>query len=229
MIAVTFALPAESSNFIKLLHRRSREGAVVRGTIADTEICVLHTGVGEQITRRRLSEFLANHTPKLLVSSGFAGALTHQLAVGDILLADNYSATDHLANARRVLPSSGIHVGALFTAAAIVDSAAERANSARNSGALAVDMETHFIAQACEKAAVPMLAIRAISDSPSAPLPAPPEVMFNIERQRTPVLVLALHVAKNPGALPKLARFGKQIAAVRAGLAEALAKVLTSR
>ena len=229
MIAVTFALPAESSNFIKLLSRRTQEGGGVRGTFHDVDVCVLHTGVGEQITRRRISKFLETQAPELLVSSGFAGALTDQLAVGDILLADNYSSPEHLANARRSLASSGTHVGALFTAPAIVDSASQRGDFARTSGALAVDMETRFIAEACSQARVPMLALRAISDSPSAHLPARPEVMFDIQRQRTPFLLLALHVAKNPAALPRLAAFGKQITAVRATLAEALAKVLKSQ
>ena len=229
MIAVTFALPAESSNFIKLLNRTSREGAVVRGAFVDVDICVLHTGVGEQITRRRISEFLHRHSPRLLVSSGFAGALTNQLAVGDILLADNYSAPEELAKAKRLLSSSGTHVGGLFTAAAIVDSPAHRSEFARSSGALAADMETCFIAEACRQSAIPMLSLRAISDSPSAPMPAPPEVMFDIERQQTLFGTLALYVAKHPAALPKLARFGKQIAAVRCALTDALATFLKGR
>ena len=229
MIAVTFALPAESSNFIKLLNRRSREDATVRGTFYDIDICVLHTGVGEHIARRRISKFLESHNPELLVSSGFAGALSDELAVGDILLADNYSAPEHLANARRLLSSSGIHVGALFTAPTIVDFAAERIALARESGSLAVDMETRFIAEACSQSAVPMLALRAISDSPSAPMPAPPDVMFDIARQRTRFLPLAVYVARNPAAVAKLARFGKQIAAVRATLTDALATLLRNR
>ena len=229
MIAVTFALPAESSNFIKLLSRRSQEGGLVRGTFLDVDVCVLHTGVGEQITRRRMSEFLERLSPGLLVSSGFAGALTDQLVVGDILLADNYSAPEPLAKARRLLSPTGLHVGKLFTAAAIIDSATHRAEFARKSGSLAVDMETRFIAEACSRFAIPMLSLRAISDSPSAPMPAPPEVMFDIERQQTRFVTLALHVAKNPAALPKLARFGKQIAGVRGALTDALATFLKAQ
>ena len=229
MIAVTFALPAESSNFIKLIKRPSREGAVVRGEFVGVEICVLHTGVGEQTTRRRMSEFLDRHSPDLLVSSGFAGALTNQLAIGDILLANNYSAPEELDKAQSLLSSSRTHVGALFTAAAIVDSAAHRNDLGRSSGALAVDMETRFIAEACSQSTVRMLSLRAISDSPSAPMPAPPEVLFDIERQRTPFVMLALHVTKNPAALPKLAWFGKQIAAVRGALADALVSFLKTQ
>ena len=229
MIAVTFALPAESSNFIKLLQRRSRQGVLVRGTFHNIDVCVLHTGVGEHSTRRRVGEFLQSQKPELLVSSGFAGALTDRLRVGDILLADNYSAPENLANARRLLPSSRTHIGSLSTAPAIVDSAAQRDDLARESGSLAVDMETRFIAEACSQSAIPMLAIRAISDSPSAPMPVPPDVMFDIERQRTRFAALALYVAKNPTALAKLTRFGKQIAAVRVALTEALATLLRSR
>ena len=229
MIAVTFALPAESSDFIKLLNRRARDGSLVRGTLHNVDVCVLHTGVGEQMTRRRMAAFLEKAKPELLVSSGFAGALTDQLVVEEILLADNYSTPEPLAHARRSLSSSGMHVGSLFTAPAIVDSAAQRGDLARDSGSLAVDMETRFIAEACSRWAVPMLALRAISDSPSTPMPVPPDVMFDIERQRTRFAALTLYVAQNPAALPKLARFGKQIAAVRVALTNALATVLTTR
>jgi len=53
MIAVTFALPAESSAFVRLLKGVKREGAVLRGNIERPtpnaqrlNVCVLHTGVG---------------------------------------------------------------------------------------------------------------------------------------------------------------------------------------
>lgn len=226
MIAVTFALPAESSNFVRLLKRTSRDGAFLRGTFAERDLWIVHTGVGEVAARRRVAEFLSSQRPELLVSCGFAGALSEQLQIGDILLAQNYSAPALLTTARRLLPSSDTHVGALVTAAAIVDSVADRQELARASSALAVDMETQFIAEVCSLHAVPMLSIRAISDSPAAPLPVPADVMFDIQRQRTRYGALALHVAKDPGAFWRLGHFGNQIRIVRESLTDALEALL---
>ena len=226
MIAVTFALPAESANFVRLLKRKARDGASLRGTINERDVRIVHTGVGEAAARRCLSEFLGSHKPELLVSSGFAGALNEQLQIGDILLAQNYSAPTLLAAARHLLPSSDTHVGALVTARAIVDSVVDRRELARGSGALAVDMETQFIAEACSQHALPMLSLRAISDSPAARLPVPADVMFDIQRQRTRYGALAVHVAKDPGALWRLGHFGYHIGIVRESLTDALDALL---
>ena len=53
MIAVTFALPEESSEFLRLLRDRTgseRNGVrIVRGTVEERMIEVLHTGVEEKI------------------------------------------------------------------------------------------------------------------------------------------------------------------------------------
>ena len=58
MIAVTFALPAESSEFLRRLRDKShtdRNGVrTIRGKIEDRAIEVLHTGVGEKVCRQRL-------------------------------------------------------------------------------------------------------------------------------------------------------------------------------
>ena len=65
MIAVTFALPAESSAFVRKLSHRKRDGAVVRGELLRSNIkhqisrvCVLHTGVGSRECERLLPPFL---------------------------------------------------------------------------------------------------------------------------------------------------------------------------
>ncbi|HSH38331.1 MAG TPA: hypothetical protein VK993_06070 [Chthoniobacterales bacterium] len=227
MIAVTFALPAESSHFIKLLDRKSRGKGVMSGTLHGKPIYVLHTGVGERASRQRMTDFLSCHDPAFLVSSGFAGALTDRLEVGDVLLAQNYSSADELVRARSLLPDSSTHVGQLFTAGHVVDSAEARADAARDSGALAVDMETRFIAEACRERGIPMLSVRVISDTPAAPLPLPPEVMFDVQRQRTRYCALALHVATDPGAFWRLSGFRLQLDLARSALADAVEALIT--
>ncbi len=216
MIAVTFALPTESSGFLALLEskRRGAPGSqTVSGTLHGHAISVLHTGVGEKITRTRLAAFLPAVTPRLLISAGFAGALHDRLAVGDLLLAENYSAPDLIATAQSQIACT---MGRLATTSAMIDTSLARQTLARNEGADAVDMETSFIAEACAAAAIPMLSLRAISDTPARPFPAPPHLLFDLETQRTPALRLAGYLVRHPAAFLDLMNFAKQISAARA-------------
>jgi hypothetical protein len=63
-IAVTFALPSESSEFCAgseiNLARIENGVSIVRGTIGHRSIEVIHTGVGENICRERIGKFLEN-------------------------------------------------------------------------------------------------------------------------------------------------------------------------
>src|SRR5438876_3905979 len=165
MIAVTFALPAESSEFLRRLRDRTgadRNGVrIIAGKINDRAIEVLHTGVGEKACRQRVAKFLQDQQFDLLISTGFAGALNDQLKVGDLLLAKNFSTID--PNERRSSFSSlPIYEDDLLTVPALIDSSDERNKLAGASGAAAVDMETEFIARACAEQGVPLISLRII-------------------------------------------------------------------
>src|SRR5450432_439134 len=120
MIAITFALPTESRDFIRLLGDRHRE------------VAILHTGVGEKICRARIGPFLDSHRFDFLISSGFAGGADHSLGVGDLLLAENFSDPELLSRARTMLVS---RVVKLATADRVIESESERARLARDQGA----------------------------------------------------------------------------------------------
>jgi len=229
-IAVTFALPAESSDFLRRLSNQSRTDrngiTTIRGIIADREIEVLHTGVGEKICRERLGKFLEDQQFYLLISSGFAGALNNELQIGDLLVARNFSTID--LEDRRFASSLPIHIADLLTTSALIDSSQERNNVARASGAAAVDMETEFIARACAAHALALLSLRVISDTPRNLFPAPPDVLFDIERQKTRVLKLTKYFLAHPNRLPRLTQFARRIAHARKILASALVDVATA-
>ena len=225
MIAVLFALPPESSAFLRLLQNPTRGPAgshTISGTLHGHAVSVLHTGVGEKTTRTRLANFLHAQTPRLLISSGFAGALSNQWHVGDLLHAQNFS-TAPLAFADHV----GYRTGKLATVPAMIDSPAERQALARG-GADAIDMETEFIAAACAAANVPMISLRVISDTPAAPFPAPPQVMFSVERQGTSFMPLFVHLLLHPAAIGRFISFARQIAHARQALKQALDALVRS-
>jgi adenosylhomocysteine nucleosidase len=225
MIGVTFALPAESREFLRCLRDKShtdRNGVrTIRGKIDDRAIEVLHTGVGERICRQRLGKFLQHQQFDCLISTGFAGGLNDQLQVGDLLLAENFSTVD-LSETRSSLSSVPIHIANLLTAPVLIDSSEERNKIAHTSGAAAVDMETEYIARACAEHGIPLLSLRVISDTPREPFPVPTKVLFDIERQRTHMLKLAKYFLVHPNHVPRLIRFAKRIARARKILASAL-------
>ena len=228
MIAITFALPAESSEFLRRLGNKSRADQngirTIRGTLDDREIGVLHTGVGEKVCRERVGKFLQDQEFEFLMSAGFAGALNDELRVGDLLLARNFSTLD--LDDRQSFSSLPIHQADLLTLPALIDFSEERNEIARSTGAAAVDMETEFIARACAEYGIPLLSLRVITDTPTQPFPAPPSVLFDIQQQRTHIAVLAKFLLAHPRRMPRLIQFARRIALARSILANALVALI---
>ena len=239
MIAITFALSAESREFLRSLGNRSRGDRngirTIRGKIDDRAIEVLHTGVGENVCRQRVAKFLSATRPirsgehdqhfDYLISAGFAGALNDQLEVGDLLLARNFSTLWSTEN-RSSLSSLPIHIADLLTVPALINSGEDRNKLALTSGAVAVDMETEFIARACAAHGIPVLSLRVISDTTKELFPAPTDVLFDMERQQTQILKLATHFFAHPHHIPRLVQFARRITRARKVLADALADVV---
>jgi nucleoside phosphorylase len=223
VIAVTFALPSESSEFLRRLGNKSRANrngiSIVRGTIGHRSIEVIHTGVGESVCRKRIGKFLENQRFDFLISAGFAGSLNHELQVNDLLVAKNFSTVD-LKHAS--LSNVSIYVANMLTVPVLIDSSEERERMARESGASAVDMETEFIARACAAQGIPLLALRVITDTPAQPFPAPASVLFDIQRQRTHIAVLARFFLAHPRRMPGLVQFARRISRARKTLSNAL-------
>ena len=229
MIAVTFALLTESSEFLSRLTNKShadRNGVrIIRGKIGDREVEVLHTGVGERVCRQRLGKFLENQRFDLLISTGFAGALNDEMQVGKLLLAKNFSTVD-LNEKRSSVSRLPIHLADLFTAPTLSDSSDERTEIASTTGAAAVDMETEFIARACAAHGIPLLSLRVITDTPRHSFPAPPNVLFNVDQQRTNLLRLTAFFLAHPNRVPRLIQFARRIARVQKVLANALVEIV---
>jgi hypothetical protein len=89
-----------------------------------------------------------------------------------------------------------------------------------------MDMETRFIARTCAARGVPLLSLRVISDTPRELFPASADVLFDIERQRTPMPKLAKYFLAHPNGIPHLIRFYRRIVLARKILTDALVAVV---
>jgi len=229
-IVITFALPAESSALISRLREKTRalcEGEkILYGKIDNESVAIFHTGVGRKSCERKIDKLLGHERPDFLISSGFAGSAREDLQVGDLILAENFSDSELLSTARQLLAARNPRVIKLFSSASIIYSVAERNEIARAHGAGAVDMETETIARACAAHGIRMLSLRVISDSVREPFPAPPSVLFDIERQRTDFAKLAPHLLRHPGTTWYLLRFARQISRAREALANAIVALM---
>lgn len=212
MIAITFALPTESSDLVR--------------SIDKSQVAIVHTGVGPQMAARKIDSFLDANRPDFVISSGFAGSLHDDLGVGDLILAQNYSDKELLGRAEELLLAHNARRAKLFTANAIADSVRERTEIRQTHGADAIDMESEVIATACSGRGIGMISLRVITDTPRDPLPAPPAVLFDIERQRTSFVRLLGYCAAHPKTIPRLMRFSRNINMARAELTSALLTLL---
>ena len=211
MIAVTFAHPSESRDFARLIAGRHQE------------VEIFHTGIGGTVAGKRVEAFLDSNQIDLLISSGFAGGIEQSLGVATLFLAENFSDPRLLEQAQELLIC---RVGKLFTVSQVIDDPAERLTLGDKHDADAVDMETEQIANACAARNIPMLSLRAISDTAAAPFPAPPTLLFDLEQQRTRLSRLAPYLLTRPGAIVRLARFTRQLASARSELAVGLKEII---
>jgi adenosylhomocysteine nucleosidase len=230
MIAITFALSAESSDFVRLLENRggvSREGVeTARGRLHGKSIAVIHTGVGKKACRKAMEVMLRRERFEYLISTGFAGALEKDLRVGHLLVSENFSSPKLLGSPQLALADEGTFLGKLLTVPRMVESVADRERLNKKTGAAAVDMETEILAEICAAHDLPMLSLRAISDTASEPFPAPAQVLFDVAKQKTDFVRLGRYLLTHPGAFARLNAFRERVAIARRALADALEQIL---
>ncbi len=233
---VTFALPDESRPFVKTL----APGASVLhqgpapllptlvGHCGEKCLAVMHTGVGDTPAGRlRLKTMLATAEGMAwVISAGYAGGLSPDLRVGDLVLGKNHSEPGLLNAARLLLENEHPRVGTLVTRDTALETAADKGALHAATGALAVDMETAWIANVCAAAGVPLLSLRVISDAAAQSFPVPGHILFDAVRQRPRYLALPLWLLAHPTRIAPFAAFVRGLSPARARLARALARLV---
>jgi adenosylhomocysteine nucleosidase len=218
VIVLSFALPEESGGVVRAMDGASRSGPahlpVIAGSLSGREVLVVHSGMGMDSAHERLCPFLEGRAPSVWIAAGFGGGLSPDLRVGEIVAVRNFS-DPALLDAISSLPA---HRGTLITTKHPIETAVQKKDLARHTGAIVVDMETAAIQRLCAACDVPMLSIRAISDTAGQDLPVPAAVWFDTALQRPRPLPLLLYLMLHPGRILPFARFVRGIGRARARL-----------
>lgn len=181
------------------------------------DVLLTYSGAGAE-NARKAAELLVSKGATQLMSWGCAAALSPDLKMGDLVLADSLISQngDEISvhpiwhqHAKNVL---GIQIaaykGALIASHNIVSTAQAKADLFAKTGAIALDMESDAIAKVAQHYAIPFLAIRAIADPASMDLPAAVENALN-ENGEVAVTRIIKSLVFNPKELPHLIQIGQ--------------------
>ena len=163
---------------------KAGHGDVWSGTWENRSIVLVRTGVGKKCANKVLEDVLHRVEPSLILSTGYAGGLSHDLNVGDLVIADRVlddsaesfsgeelsaAAPDRqwLDQVKGLNPSGrfSIHYGTLLTVSGVVADSSAKLQLGSRCGALAVDMETSVLLTGAGEKNIPFLSIRAVSDT----------------------------------------------------------------
>ena len=147
---------------------------------AHPELALLETGEGVANAERNLEAWLERRSAYAVFSIGFAGALSPELRVGDLVVAESVYGSnaqpDHklVTAAARVQLDAPVRLGAALTSDIVLWRAAQKRELASSLAASEigfVDMESTAIAGVCTRLGVPFLIIRSITDLLEEDLP----------------------------------------------------------
>lgn len=208
MIATVFALEFESTVF-RASHAR--------------RLCVAiwTLGVAGERSSVALKRMIGKSRPEIVVSAGFSGALQPGLALGDIVIGENFSDPQIL---RPLRGRTDYRIGQIVTVPDILETAAAKKNRGDGSGALAADLESAHIFRICSEAGIPMLSVRTISDVLEQDMPVPGSVLISPETGKSDPAAIFRHLFRHPG---KAAQFAQLISGARVAQ-QSLAKALGS-
>lgn len=188
----------------------SREARIARRA----KLTPVISAANGELLEQRLTEAIAAGA-KGIVSFGIAGALVPLLKIGDVVVAthvvhgDEHYPTDPLWTAliREKLPRA--IPGVIAGHDQIVSHVDGKRRLLSLTGAYAVDMESHIAARLANRAGIPFVAIRTISDAANRGLPPAAELPLTPKGRIRLRSVLA-SLAAEPTQLPDLLRTGRE-------------------
>jgi nucleoside phosphorylase len=205
---VCFAVREEAGPFRSLVRTNPR-------------IRVLVTGMGRRNSQTTLSAALSQgNPPKLLITAGFAGGLTPDLARNTVVFS-----ADHNPALQARLIAAGARKVRFHCAECVVTTAAEKRTLHASTGCEAVEMESQFIRALCAIEQIPAATVRVILDTADQDLPLDFDALMDAQ-QCIDTRKLAMHLLKSPWLIAPLLRLQRHSARAARHLGEFLEKIL---
>ena len=196
-LALMVALSEEARGILKAGRwskiASSRPQAMYERRVGSEETVLTVSGVGRIRAEAAIRTVLEELRPKAVLSLGFAGGLVAGQRAGDLVVArvlipagsvsndDLKPGISEALDADRTLSDKALGVlatlglryrtGACVTASRLVSRPETKRRLGLDAKALAVEMESFWIALECHERNVPFLAVRAIVDTAERPLP----------------------------------------------------------
>ena len=208
-VAVCFALAEEAGPFKNLYADKAQ---------------IFLTGIGRMNADKATKDFLATHSPLMLITCGFAGGLLPELRVGDIVF-EMPESNDVYNVVRPKLIAAGAREGKIFCADRIATTAADKAKLRDATHADAAEMESGAVQSVCALRGIPCVTVRVISDTANEDLPLDFN-QFLTDDKKMDMAKLMLAVAKAPWKMGALMELQKNTKLAAQRLADVLVKVI---
>jgi nucleoside phosphorylase len=214
-VLVTFAVETEFAPWKKALSLRTRVEsgvAIHQSEIGSITVDFVVTGMGAE-NATRCAEILMCEPYDVVIAAGFAGALRSELNAGDVIVSTKLqhqspetiiSNTDLVALAAA---NGATVIETLLSVDTIAATAAEKSQLAPFANA--ADMESFAILSAARARAIPVVAIRVISDGLRQNLPEGVSTLVD-DTGAVNIPGVAKYVVSHPLAVPAVIRLGRR-------------------
>ena len=240
-IGIICAVPQESGPVIRRMPRTTKSR--LKGlrawhfTLNGHRTTLLESGMGPANARRAADTLIQEIKPDLVISIGFCGALTSGLAVGDLVMAEQLYLLTETGLIRETFPkadcpglSSSSSTGDCFHGSFITTETAITKESLRpilpgQPDCTVLEMETAFIARACQDAGIRFAALRSVSDSADE---EPYHTFRTITVNHFDITAKSIITAlmRQPGLILQLFRLGRNAARAGKTLAVQVQRIL---
>ena len=187
---------------------------------------IFFTGIGRENAERTTREFLAAHTPELLLTCGFAGGLIPELKIGDVVFEIPVDGDNNdYAAVRTKLMEGGARPAKIACVDRVAATAEEKKKLRGETGADAAEMESGAVQAICRERGIRCVTVRVISDAANEDLPLDFN-KFLKEDKSVDMSKLMMAVAKAPWKMGALMELQKNTKLASQRLAEVLMKAI---
>jgi adenosylhomocysteine nucleosidase len=208
-IAIIAALPGELKSLVanwqqvRTGSRGTSKWVITQGDVTWIAVCA---GMGADAVRRAYTAAVSDGPVDMLLSVGWAGALTAEIQPSAVYVAteiiDAQTGEHFRLSAERQL--------VLVTTARVADAVEKSRLAATYAGAALVDMEAAMVARLAAMQGIPVLCIKGVSDEAGADLPDLNSFIDQAGQMR--MLPFLAHIALRPRVWPSLVHLGRNSA-----------------